>query len=65
MFKESGLVLGAGNFDELRCHAREIIENRDRVVDQQKARYDEWFKAVEDPIGVIVDDIERELAEND
>lgn len=60
-YRYLGLVLGASNYRDLEQHATEILENREKVINNLQAKYQENFKIIENPVRIISDDIISKL----
>jgi len=61
IYQQLGLVLSARNFDELVEQVDRIFEDRDAVIAELRSAYDSCYDRLDDPVGVIVDDLERFL----
>ena len=61
IYQQLGLVLSARNFDELVEQVDRIFEDRDAVIAELRSAYDSCYDRLDDPVGVIVDDLERLL----
>ena len=61
IYQQLGLVLSARNFDELAEQVDRIFEDRNAVIAQLRSAYDTSYDQLDDPVGLIVDDLERLL----
>jgi len=61
IYQQLGLVLSARNFDELVEQVDRIFEDRNAVIAELRSAYDSSYDRLDDPVGVIVDDLERLL----
>jgi hypothetical protein len=61
MYQKFGLACGAQNYEELREQACRIFDDRQAAIKRVKDAYKALYRTVDDPIGMIADDIERNL----
>jgi len=61
IYQQLGLVLSARNFDELAEQVDRIFEDRNAVIAQLRSAYDSSYDRLDDPVGLIIDDLERFL----
>ncbi len=51
------LVLGASDYDQMKAHAMEIMNDRETVLSRLQAKYNELFPKIENVNGKIAMDI--------
>jgi hypothetical protein len=61
IYQQLGLVLSARNFDELAEQVDRILHDRNAVIAQLRSAYDSSYDRLDDPVGLIIDDLERFL----
>jgi hypothetical protein len=61
IYQQLGLVLGARNFGELQEQVDRVFEDRNAVIAQLRTAYASSYDRIDDPVGLIVDDLERLL----
>jgi hypothetical protein len=61
IYQKFGLAFGAQNYGELREQASRIMSDREAAKKQVKDAYKALYTTLDNPIGVIADDIERFL----
>lgn len=59
------LVLGANDYDQMKAHALEIINNRQQVVNRLQTTYDNLFPRIKNVNDYIADDILSVIEKND